>query len=172
MQSPRRAPASSNNFSAAFERMCNFVAISRTQSSEETLRELILQCFVILPDDKFSTASDIVKVIGVLFGLIISETDVALALEKLLGENALSKPFDTFYMIDQRVKTELDARLAAANLLELRVRTSWFAELEIGFPNLPQEKAWQALRGYLARLFRRHCIQAVAYLDISVDSPE
>jgi hypothetical protein len=49
--SPKAEP---RNFSLAFRQMC-FAAIAGTSSPNETLQQLILHCFVILPDEQFQT---------------------------------------------------------------------------------------------------------------------
>ena len=43
------------NFSLAFQQMASFVAIAKTRNSTEVLDELVKQCFVILPEDPFTT---------------------------------------------------------------------------------------------------------------------
>lgn len=58
-----------------------------------------------------------------------------------------------------------------AQSLEGRVRVAWFEQLEDSYPNLPVEDAWEVLRAYLQRTFRRHGIQAAALLDPTVDTP-
>ena len=62
-------PAKSRNFSLAFEQMCSIVAIAQTKNADETLRELILECFVILPDYLFNQESQLAETIDTLFGL-------------------------------------------------------------------------------------------------------
>ena len=76
MSNRNRKPVKSRNFSLAFEKMCNFVAIADTRNPEETLKQLILQCFVILPDEKFQNARQFMETIDVLFGLQIHEHDI------------------------------------------------------------------------------------------------
>ncbi len=172
MSRPKQQPAKSKNFSAAFERMCNFVAISQTKNSQETLRELVLQCFVILPEDKFQHVNEIVNAIEALFGLQVATQDIEGAVDKLLADGLLTRPLGTNYVLDLNIKSSLEKRLHEANQLEDRVRITWFDELSVTSPHLPPETMWKALRNYLAKSFRRHGIQAIAYLDPTVESPE
>src|SRR3972149_10515228 len=86
----KRAPAKSHNFSLAFEQMCSFVAISDTQSPSDTLKQLILQCFIVLPDEKFHTVSQIKETIDILFGLQITEHDVQECIDQLIKEKAIT----------------------------------------------------------------------------------
>ena len=63
--------------------------------------------------------------------------------------------------------------LTRAQALEDRVRQVWLEEILKDFPTLPLDQIWQALRGYLARAFRRHGIQTIALLDPSIEiAPE
>ena len=76
------------NFSLAFEQMCNFAAIAKTRNAEETLRQLILQCFVVLPEEKFQNAAQLTEAIA-LFGLRMPEYQVQVSLDRLLANGRL-----------------------------------------------------------------------------------
>jgi len=91
----KREPAKSRNFSLAFEQMCSFIAISDTRSPSDTLKQLTLQCLIILPDDKFQTACHFKEAIDGLFGLQISEDDVQKSIDQLIAEKAITKPAGT-----------------------------------------------------------------------------
>jgi len=62
--------------------------------------------------------------------------------------------------------------LDAATALEERVRTQWFTELDAAHPHLLHQPMWNALRRYLASSFRRHGLQAIAYLDPRHETPD
>jgi phage terminase small subunit len=158
-------PAVSHDFSAAFERMCNFVAIAQTKDPSETRRELILQCFVILPDEQFKSAREIVEAIDTLFGLQLELSDVEDDIDHLIEEGYLSQGANAHYRLDEQKRTVMQDSLDATNELEERVRNQWFAELAHLHPQLPHQSMWDALRRYLAFSFRRHGLQAVTYLD-------
>jgi hypothetical protein len=128
MPSPRQ-PAKSNNFSIAFERMCNFVAISQTKSAEETLRELILQCFVVLPDETFKDAADILEAINALYVLQVVQGDIVSEVDVLVGAKSLSRPAGTNYVLDPTLRGVLQKRLDEANELEDTVRDQWFVNV-------------------------------------------
>jgi hypothetical protein len=70
-----------HNFSLSFEQMCNFAAIAKTQDADETLRQLIQLCLVILPNEKFESASQIMEAMT-LFDLQFSERQVQAALNR------------------------------------------------------------------------------------------
>lgn len=162
--------AKSHNFTAAFEQMC-FAAIASTVSPEDVLRQLVLQCFVVLPEDQFSQAHQIAEAISVLFGLEISSYQIQTALDQLETQKVLQRPLNTNYVLDIAAKRQLEERLNSARELEERVRDEWLAELTAQFPSLPTEPMWNALRRYLAKSFRRHGIQAAALLDPSIEAP-
>lgn len=158
-------PAVSHNFSAAFERMCNFVAIAQTKDGSETRRELILQCFVILPDERFKGAEEIVEAIDTLFGLKLELSDVVDDLDHLVEDGFLTQAANASYTLDEQKRIVMHESLNATNELEERVRNQWFAELDHSHPQLPHRPMWDALRLYLAFSFRRHGLQAITYLD-------
>ncbi|MBI2413676.1 MAG: hypothetical protein HYV24_10765 [Deltaproteobacteria bacterium] len=161
------------NFSVAFEQMCSFVAISETQSPSETLKNLILQCFIVLPDEKFETAIKLKETINSLFGLYIAENNIQKCIEQLIKEKAITRPAGTNWTLTPDIKGLLQKRTDAANTLENKVKQQWFDEISKKIPNIPTEQAWSVLRKYLAKAFRRHGIQTAALLDPSVDvAPE
>ena len=53
------------NFSLAFEQMCNFAAIAKTRNADETLGQIILQCFVVFPKEKFQNAVQLAEAITI-----------------------------------------------------------------------------------------------------------
>lgn len=161
------------NFSIAFEQMCNFVAITKTRDYNETLQQLILQCFIILPDEHFYDARQIKETIDTLFGLQIPEHQTQSAIDTLKDKGIIQQPANTNYTLEAEVRNGLQKQVDNAISLEEKVKYEWFAELLNSAPDLPVEQAWKALKGYLARAFRRHGIQTAALLDPSIDvAPE
>ncbi|MHB8628795.1 MAG: hypothetical protein ACYDBJ_18615 [Aggregatilineales bacterium] len=169
-QAPK--PATAHSFTAAFERMCNFVAIAQTTSVVETFKQLVLQCFIVLPDDRFIGATDLATAIDVLFGLRVADLDVQRAIDDLVNAGDLQRPTGTNLRLEPALRAKLQVRLDEANQLEDRVRNGWVEELEVAFPDLPPNTLWPTLRAYLAKSFRRHGLQTVAYLDPSIDLSE
>lgn len=162
----------SRNFSLAFEKMCNFVAIANTRNANETLRQLILQCFVILPDERFETGSQIREAIDILFGLQIPEHWLRSIFDQLI-EDGLFKFLNDKYILLPETKVELQKLIDEAITLEESVKNEWLEEIAFKFPTLSPDQAWSALRGYLTRAFRRHGIQTAALLDQDVEiAPE
>ena len=166
MSNRNRKPVKSRNFSLAFEKMCNFVAIADTRNPEETLKQLILQCFVILPDEKFQNARQFMETIDVLFGLQIHEHDIQECIDQLIEKKFIARPAGTNLILVPIKRVELQNRIDVANTLESNVKQEWFNEIS---KNLPNDQAWVVLRKYLAKAFRRHGIQTAALLDTSID---
>src|SRR5258707_282094 len=94
------------NFSLTFEQMCNFAAIAQTQDADETLRQLIQLCLVILPDEKFQSTSQIVEAMT-LFGLQFPEYQVQAGLDQLLSGGRVLRPTNTYFTVPDRDRIQL-----------------------------------------------------------------
>ena len=160
----------SHNFSLTFEQMCNFAAITKTQDADETLRQLIQLCLVILPDEKFESASRIMEAMA-LFDLQFSEQQVQAGLNRLIAQGRILQPTDTYFTVPDSDRTQLQTRIREVKALEERVRQEWLEEISNRFPILETDQAWKALQGHLASVFRNHGIQAIALLDPSIFTP-
>jgi hypothetical protein len=163
-------PARVSNFSLAFSQMCHFVAISDTRSVDETLQRLVLQCFVILPDERFDSAAEVAQALDTLFGLRVPDQEVQHALDRLLATNQLRQPNNTNIVVPAKTHQELDSCIREAQALEARVKEAWLGEVTTAHPELPLDDAWRTLQSYLAKAFRRHGIQATALLDPTIDA--
>ncbi len=165
----KHEPSKSRSFSIAFEQMCSIVAIAETRSADETLRQLVLQCFAILPNERFYDERQLVEALDVLFGLQIPEHEVRLALDILLKEELVQRPANTNLALSPEIQMDLQKRIAEAQMLEEKVREGWLEEISRRYPTLHLDDMWKALRGYLARAFRRHGVQTTALLAPSVE---
>jgi len=156
---------SSPNFSQAFQQMASFVAISKTRNAAEVLDELVLQCFVILPEEPFGSHLDMVNAIHVLFGIRLPERHVALAISRLTSRGRLVLIAGDKLILGSGIREALEVRVADAKRLEEDVKTTWLAQIAVRHPQLETKTLWTALKDYLAGAFRRHGIQAVALMD-------
>jgi hypothetical protein len=152
-------------FSAAFEQMCNFVAVAKTGDPEATVLGLVKLCFTILPDEIISEEKQLTDIIDHLFGIKVPVNDVVHALDQLYTAEVLLRDQSGRYTLAAIPRAEIQQRIDDATSLEGRVRAAWQAQIESDFPELPVDKAWLSLRGYLFRAFRRHGIQSAALLD-------
>jgi len=161
------------NFSATFEQMCNFIAVSKVGDPKATISGLVQLCLLEFPNDSFTTTNHFCSTIETVFGIAIPEREIQIVLDDLETKNLLSRPAQTNYALSPIVQAELQARIDDATKLQKRVKDKWFEELEVSRAPLPREKAWRALESYLFKTFRRHGIQAAALLDPTIEtSPE
>jgi hypothetical protein len=157
-----------SNFSLAFEQMCNFAAIAKTRNADETLRQLILQCFVVFPDERFQNAAQLVDAIHI-FGLRMPEHQVQASIDRLIADAHLQQSANSTLTLPNMDRVKLKGRIDEAKALEERVKNDWLESISRRFPSLSSDQAWQGLQGYLSRTFRSHGLQAAALLDNSLD---
>jgi hypothetical protein len=157
------------NFSSAFQQLASFVAIAKTTDPAETRENLILQCFIILPDDRFSNAAEIADAVYALFGIQIPERHIELSLRTLIAKKSVIDLTGGHLGLSSQLRTTLESRLKTAKQLEQDVRKTWFEQIGAKYPKVSPDKAWEALKAYLSDAFRRHGMQAVALLDPSFE---
>jgi len=173
MEQHKHEPAKVTNFSLAFERLCSMVAIDQTRGADETLGQLLLQCLVFLPEDKFFNEKEFADALDGLFGLNIPEHEIKFVIEKLLTLEVMQRTNSEQFVLPKKIFDELQTRINEAYSLEERVRREWQKEISEKYSNVPFDQAWKALRNYLAKAFQRHGMQTIALLDPLVDiAPE
>jgi hypothetical protein len=143
------------NFSQAFQQMASFVAIAKTRNASEVLDELVLQCFVILPEEAFGSPLDMVNAIHVLFGIRLAERQVALAIGRLTSRGRLVSSAGDKLALGSGIREALEVRVGDAKRLEEDVKATWLAQMAARHPELEVTKLWAALKDYLAGAFRR-----------------
>ena len=161
--------ASSERFSIAFQQVCNLVAIESEGDPRETLRQLVLQSFVLSPSALFSDEGDIRNAIESRYGLKLPTHQIADAIERL-EENGSLKARGLEPGHFTRSADAIQGRIDAARSLEESVRLRWASELKLRFPSVAPHDAWVALQEYLKRADRQHGVQTVALLDPAVDT--
>jgi len=157
-----------HDFSTAFERMCSVVAIGKTGSVDETIRELILHCLFYLSEEEFHDAIDISKAIHGLFGISISTHEIELSLLTLIHQKSIHQN-NNLLTLNPTLHNQLNEIINQTYDLETSVRVTWKKELEENYPLLDSTLLWNALRKYLAKAFQRHGIQTVALLDPRIE---
>ncbi len=157
-----------NNFNLAFEQMCNFAAIANTRNADETLKQLIMQCFVVFPRERFHNAAQLADAI-MAFGLQIPEYQVQVSLNNLIAGDRLKQSADSNLVLPNGTRAQLKQRIDEAKTLEESVKQVWLENISKRFPSLLAEQVWKGLQGYLARTFRCHGLQTAALLDNSID---
>ncbi len=169
MGSPQHTPVKIRDFSVAFQQMCSMVAIGQTKNQDETLRELILQTLVLMPEEKISNEDEFVKVMNALFGLQIASHEIKYAIDRLSSEGAVKVSDAGVFILDTKLSNSLKYAVDSSINLENQVRDRWQHEIYERCPDLDFGMAWSALRNYLAGAFLRHGIQAVALLDPALE---
>jgi len=157
-------------FSQAFEQMCSVVAIADTQSADDTLRQLMLQCFVVCHDHRFYGPDEITERIRSMFGLQIPPHRVDAVFSKMIEDESIVCLNDTNYVLPPSVQMELQARIDKAYALENGVKSAWIDEIAIDHSTLDATQLWDTLRDYLARAFARHGILTTSLLNPAVDA--
>ncbi|TRO82577.1 hypothetical protein [Trichloromonas acetexigens] len=156
-------------FGSVFEKICNFIAVSKTGDAKSTIKGLIL---LSLSQEtvSFRKAEDFQASIEKNYGLEIPRLQIEDAIGELESEGKVSCPSGTNYRLDKDVERQLLADISHVSLLEGKVKSEWFEELQIKATNLDLETSWRALKVYLSKTFRRHGIQAAALLDPNIDT--
>ena len=167
-----RSMSSSPNFSVAFQQVASVVAISKTRDPAGVLDELVKQCLVILPNEPLGTPESIAAAIQTLFGIELSLSEIALAVQRLDKAGSLVQLPGNQIGLSSLVRTGLQARIADARRLEEEIRQSWLDQVHIKYPELAPGRLWEVLKVYLGYAFRRHGVQAVALFDPSAEVNE
>ena len=165
MNHSKEAPSRLPNFSLAFQQMANFVAIAKTQNSAEVLDELVQQCFVVLPREPFSSATDITEAIHAIFGIRLAEGDVSFSIRRLFDKKNLVPLPGEQIGLSPTIKSNLEIRISEAKRLEENVKINWLSQVSFVDSTLDPDKLWETLKVYLAQAFRLHGIQMIALLD-------
>ena len=149
MSGEQQVQAKATNFSLAFQQMASFVAIAKTRNSSEVRDALILECFIILPQQRFATANDFAQAITATFGIEIPVRQLELSLRTLTGKGTVIQLSGGHLAPSAAIQQQLQERLAEAKSLEQQVKARWFEQIQSRFPQTPLDKDWEALKDYL-----------------------
>lgn len=149
--------------------MCSVVAIADTRNAEETLKQLILQCFIVGSDRRFYSSEQIRDQIQAVFGLSVPHHQVDGVFLRMIRDGSIDYVDKAHYVLPTHIRTELQARVNEATALEEKIKGEWLLEVAGTYPTLDGERIWTALREYLADAFGRHGLLTVALLDPSID---
>jgi len=169
MSSPSVRTDRHHNFSQAFEQMCSVVAMADMRNAEDTLKQLILQCFIIGPEQRFDSSEHISNQMQRVFGLSVPQHQIDSIFLGMVREGSIDFVDNAYYMLPDRIRADLQARVKEATALETRVREEWLVEIADAYLALDGEQVWLALRDYLASAFGRHGLLTIALLDPTID---
>ncbi len=153
------------------EQICSFVAMERSADSKEAIKQLLVLCRVLLPEEDLSESREWLDAVEGLFGIGLTQEDISKALAALEGECILFRTEAGGLALQTSVAEEKKQRIEAARDLEQRVKAEWIAEFTGSVGGLSGEVAWRVIRAYLEKVFRQHGLRAVAMLDPRVDIP-
>lgn len=158
-------------FSAVYEQICNFLAVSSVSEPNETIKGLISLCLIELSDDSFSNAQDFHDTINILFDISIPEHQIQNIVDQMIDEGKLLQ-HATNVVLDPDYRQTLIDRIKKTEQLEASVKKHWLEEIEKKTKKLPSGEYWKSLKRYLYSVFRRHGLQAAALLDPAIETPD
>ena len=161
----------SQNFSRTFEKMCNFLAVSKTGDPKATIKGLLSLCLLDFQAEDLKDAADFKTTIETLFGISIPLTQIEEGLDALESDGHVVRLAQNSYKLDTVILEEIRQKIEESRTLERDIKSSWFKEIEDSGVELNLDTAWTALQSYLARSFRRHGIQTAALIDSSIEIP-
>ena len=134
-------------FSAVYEQICNFLAVSSVSEPNETIKGLISRCLIELSDDSFLNAQDFHNTISILFDISIPNHQIQNAIDQMMDEGNLLQP-TTNFVLDHGYGQKIRGDIHEAVQLELFVKTHWLKEVGQTFEKLPQDKLWSSLKRF------------------------
>jgi hypothetical protein len=158
--------------STGFQQMCSLAAISNIRSPEESLRELIVHTILTFEGESLCTANDVSGILLTMFGIEAPNHQIEEALDRLIKDGRVHKPMGTNYVLTDECKKNVQARIEQSQNLQRQIHDEWMEEISNKYVGFPVNLAWNALQTYLAKAFLRHGIQAVAFLDSSIELPQ
>ncbi len=153
------------------QEVCNFIAIAKTKSHSETLRELILTAIFTFPDEKISNIEEVEKLLKTMFSIKDPNHLIRELLDQLISEGQIQQPLGINYVLSVEARSKIKARVDDAFRLQKRVKNQWLEEIARQFPDLNTDLAWSGLYEYLANAFLQHGMQVALFLDPSVELP-
>ncbi len=156
------------NFSLAFQQMASFVAIAKTSQPNQTQEQLILQAFVVEPTALIGSATELVGLISDLFGIPLSEREVAVQLAELIAEKKIERLPGGHLSLAPAVERDLKTRIEEAKSLENEIKSHWLDQVSDSITVPQRERLWDTLKAYLTGAFRRHGMQTISLLDASL----
>src|SRR5687768_9036592 len=93
--------------SVSFEQLCAFVAIRKTQDTDEVIRQLLLHVLELFPDIEFHDAEDFQQVIATALGLDLTSMRIQGAIDSCLGRGELLRKKNGILLLKPEVQSEI-----------------------------------------------------------------
>ena len=151
--------------------MCNIVAIAGSTNTDVTLEQLVQQCFLLEPAKTFRNVEMFRESLDNLLGIEVAEGKLRFTLDRLVEQGRLTR-LEGAYVMPMQIRAKLQVTAQGVEDLETKVREEWLEEVAVQHSNLDSGTAWLTLKAFLARVFRRHGVQAVRLLDPGYENSE
>lgn len=153
-------------YSEVYSRMCHFVALRKSDSAVNEVQDaLIRESIYLFPNSEIESVGALVRD---LFGLSFSGAEIRDSIDRSLTSGVLEAS-STQIRCSHDEEKKIAFALASTKELEEAVKKEWCDQLTRD--NLIAQElcdaAWAALQHYLSRIFGRHGVEAVEFLDPS-----
>lgn len=157
--------------SRGLQEVCNYIAVAKTKSHSEALRELILTALYTFPKEKTSNVGEVENLLKTMFSIEDPNHLIRELLDQLINEGQIQQPLGTNYVLSPEASSKIKERVDDAFQLQERVKNQWLEEIARQFPELNADFAWDGLHEYLANAFLQHGMQVALFLNPSVEIP-
>lgn len=157
------------DFKKVFSKLSHIKALSHDQKFDQIVQNLITHTLNINPDSNPKNETELSNKIQTIYGISIRNQIILSNLDKLLNKGDIIKdPISKRYQITQLVSIKLKKRIEDANNQENEIKTNWFSEILLSFPDFTTEQLqtlWSCLSTYLCNVFEQHGIQTLNLLN-------
>ncbi len=157
------------DYSRVFNHLNHMVVLRAEGRTEGAVEGLITTVLAIDAKLKPSSVEEIADAVREYFGISLPAHLLQRCVDRLRGRKILQVERGTgCYTLSSDCRTGVLERIENASDLECEVQTEWLASIEARIGKLDtsaQEQLWRSLRGYMARVFRRHGAETVQLLD-------
>lgn len=153
------------DYDRAFKEMCHLVALTATGKSKRVVEGLI-ETALALSNGGLPTQDAIANAISTRMRVDPSPDDLSAALSSLML-NSRVKSENRMLRLTPSAEQQVRDRLEASRHMTEMVRRQWAAAAatEPELTVLSQDAVWEALCGYLRRVFRQHGALAIELID-------
>ncbi len=157
---------------SAVQQLSNYVAVSKTKSADECLRELILNTLLTFENESSTDITTVQKLLNDYFGIDCQRHQVESAVNYLLVNQYIMENDDHNLTLRENTREKINDRIQSSINLQNNVKDYWILQLNSNGIMLDSNKLWSSLQDYLAKAFLRHGIQVVSYLDSNYIIPD
>lgn len=172
---PRQAAIDRGDWERVVPHLCHLVALVRTGKVQSVVERAVALALVIDDVTPLTTVDQVVDVLRTVLGLHLAAPEAATAIEQLVDNGRLLRhPSSGRLVLSATERADIQGRIDAAAELQRRIKASWLEQVAAqGGPltSIDHDLLWVCLTDFLARMFRQHGVNAIAFLT-GTDSPE